>query len=687
MMEKRSTVFAGAEELPLWRRTSTRSAAWSRILSTSPYLTRQIKYGIRDMPSVPFTEGIVLPIIPQTEEDKEFARMDISEGISGRIYEELSKDYVEERVKKGLMVSSAFVVWQGEEKKGRFVINFHRQSKHWAKGSIKMETIPSFALEMERDDFMFSFDIKAGYRHFYLHPSMRDYFMFRYENRYFRCIALPFGWGRSPLWFTKFMRPLVEHMRATLGYRVLPYIDDFLVAPSRPGRASTERDARRARTRLSSLLDHLGLVRKVGKGCWEGSRQIEHLGMYLDSSKMRVFVADSKVRRVRQLAQAMLLRAQRNRRLVPVNDIRRFCGVCISLTLAFPLSRFYTRSLFFDMSARGSRDARFARWRLAPGEVRARGSRGQEGNYVRLSHQSLRDLRFWRCLTRGEGRELQPASASLTMHADAANVGYGGTLGYDAHPGSRGLWEAQGFWSAEERQQSITLRELRAVRLLLQKSFASYVSDPKVKKILLHEDNSAVVHILNSMVSASPSMMSELRKLRMLLQGLGVRLEAKWIPSAVNRFADALSRTWDPGDIHASRHLTDSIARQFHLDPQSFMVQPLNETRPSRLKQIQDQLREPWSDNRCRLWNPTFDFLPIVVKKIEQEKASGILIAPIWPAQPWFARLRGLPAQFHPLDWPTSTALRGTGINPAWRLVAVEIRFDKPGWPAYDRPF
>jgi hypothetical protein len=40
------------------------------------------------------------------------------------------------------------VVWQGEgsERKGRFVINFARQSRNWPKGSVKMETLPGLAL-------------------------------------------------------------------------------------------------------------------------------------------------------------------------------------------------------------------------------------------------------------------------------------------------------------------------------------------------------------------------------------------------------------------------------------------------------------------------------------------------------------------------------------------------------------
>lgn len=80
------------------------------------------------------------------------------------------------KVEKGKTFSSAFVVLQGyaEEKKGRIVVNLAKQSKHCPKGSINMETVPLFSLEVEKGEQLLSFDIKAGYRHFFLHPDMRD---------------------------------------------------------------------------------------------------------------------------------------------------------------------------------------------------------------------------------------------------------------------------------------------------------------------------------------------------------------------------------------------------------------------------------------------------------------------------------------------------------------------------------
>lgn len=95
-----------------------RTVAWQRILGTNPYLTRKIKYGIKVIPSLPCTKRVILPVISQTEADKEFAQEDIRKGLQGQIYEKITGNYAQEKVEGGLIVSSSFVVWQGD-KKGR----------------------------------------------------------------------------------------------------------------------------------------------------------------------------------------------------------------------------------------------------------------------------------------------------------------------------------------------------------------------------------------------------------------------------------------------------------------------------------------------------------------------------------------------------------------------------------------
>lgn len=104
--------------------------------------------------------------------------------------------------------------------------------------------------------------------------------------------------------------------------------------------------------------------------------------------------------------------------------------------------------------------------------------------------------------------------------------------------------------------------------------------------LFFHEDNQAVSQVLNSMVSASPSIMSDLRKLQKLLTSLRVNLDVRWVLLAVNRYADSLSRTWDPGGFQVSQTLLQSIQYHYLLDSSAFCARPMNEALSARLKHI-----------------------------------------------------------------------------------------------------
>lgn len=199
--------------------------------------------------------------------------------------------------------------------------------KRWRKGSVKMESISEFAMSIEKGDYFLSFDIKSGYRHFRLAPAMRHWFIFLYEGRYYQCVSLPFGWGRSPRWFTHFMIPFVQELRQ-LRYRVLSYLDDFFAAPSPYGQASTLADCAAARRQIDRLMSSLALVRHPTKGEWEGAQVVEHLGVVVDSVQMRFFVAERKVSKVKLFAGKILKTVRNGRRWVQKCLLTHVCGVC-----------------------------------------------------------------------------------------------------------------------------------------------------------------------------------------------------------------------------------------------------------------------------------------------------------------------------------------------------------------------
>lgn len=123
-------------------------------------------------------------------------------------------------------------------------------------------------------------------------------------------------------------------------------------------------------------------------------------------------------------------------------------------------------------------------------------------------------------------------------------------------------------------------------------------------------------------------MMEELRKLLKLLYSLVIHIEARWLPSAVNLIAESLSHTWSPGYIRISQRLLCSICRQYGLNAPKFRLRSMNESLVACLKVVKEQLTQAWGDDFCRLWNPPFDFLRLVIRKIEQKGSSGILLAP-----------------------------------------------------------
>jgi hypothetical protein len=127
-----------------------------------------------------------------------------------------------------------------------------------------METLLKYALELERGEKMASFDIQAGYRHFRLAPQMRDWFLFRDDGRFYRRIALPFGWDRRQMWFSQLMVSIVRKLRNQ--YRVLAYLDDFLICPVKAGRVASMRDCRKTTQVIDKLLSSLGLTRVLPPG-------------------------------------------------------------------------------------------------------------------------------------------------------------------------------------------------------------------------------------------------------------------------------------------------------------------------------------------------------------------------------------------------------------------------------------
>lgn len=252
---------------------------------------------------------------------------------------------------------------------------------------------------LKNGDHLITFEIKRFYRHMYLHPDVRDFFKFRYAERVYRYLAMPFWWERSGLLFAKFLRPFFRHLWDKCGFHDLPYIDDFIISPSPPGgfdgviRGSLPSDSYSPRQQpWPNPQRREGILGR-------GSTHLTPWVLFY-TQDLWVFVQERKGDRIRSLYQYILHPIQRNRRNVSHELVRHFFGVGFSISLSIPLARFYSRSLFTDIAS-AERCARDPSPRGAPRSELSRPSRFHAYLRARLRAGEHRGL--GRILQRGCG--------------------------------------------------------------------------------------------------------------------------------------------------------------------------------------------------------------------------------------------------------------------------------------------
>lgn len=119
----------------------------------------------------------------------------------------------------------------------------------------------------------------------------------------------------------------------------------------------------------------------------------------------------------------------------------------------------------------------------------------------------------------------------MELTKDACLSGWGSVMD--------GRLPAYGVYGPERASEPINLKELVAVLLAIE-SFPAAVARSGL--IPARCDNMVVVAVLKAMVFRSAALMVKLRRTVSLLSRLGCRLEASWLPTAENVWAEKLSR-------------------------------------------------------------------------------------------------------------------------------------------------
>jgi len=403
----------------------------------------------------------------------------------------------------------------------------------------------------------------------------------------------------------------------------------------------------------------LGLARNEKKGAWEPVQVLEHLGLEIDTVRGEFRAPAAKLASIAKLAKTIQGRAARNKRWIPVKTLASLAGKAQFLYLAIPAARFYLRELHNVTSTRTS-------WT---------GS-------VQITNQLARDLRWWASVpTHSNGRSLFKVVETAYLHTDSSDYGWGGVL--------NDLKTARGFWYDLDRASHITFKELKAVRLAIE----SFLPDLMGRSVLLHEDNQAVVSVLTHYTTRSPQMMVELRKLWYILDSNSIQLRPRYIRSAANIWADALSRELDMSDWQLNPkifryvdklwgpHTVDRFASM-----ENAMVPRYNSRWLDPRSEGVDCLR--FSDHTWRAennWaNPPWELLEDLVLKLKQSRAPATVVVPAWQHTAWFQQLQGMASEMilyppsHDLFFPGRLGERAGVGMPHWNVAIFRLE-SRPG--------
>lgn len=486
----------------------------------------------------------------------------------------------------------------------RFILNLKALNKFIETTHFKMEDHRTAARLLPRSGFMANIDLKEAYLLVPIVKKHRKYLRFEFDGNCYEFNAMPYGLSVAPRVFTKLMKELMNHLRSK-GYMSVIYLDDVLCI----GNSYTE--CKHNINKTLDLLQCLGFVINYDKSNLEPRQVCRFLGFIYNSVDMTLSLPEEKRKGIMQLVKKFITLPR-----CSIRELSQFIGV---LTAACPAIRYgwvYTKTL--------ERQKYLALHRYGDFEAK-----------IKLSSVILPDLQWWEQNIMSTNNVLrQDKNFDLEIFTDASKSGWGAFC-----DGER----ASGGWKDEESSLHINHLELLAVFLGL-KCFANTHSNCS---ILLRVDNTTALCYINRMGGIRFPHLSNLAKeIWQWCEMRKIVLFASYINTYENVEADHESRKtndteWELSygafqkivatlgnpeiDLFASR--TNAKCNQYiswKPDPDAITI---------------DAFTISWHKKFFYAF-PPFALILKCLRKIINDKATGILVFPYWPGQAWFPLLK-----------------------------------------------
>eukprot|EP00117_Sycon_ciliatum_P013786 scpid46822/ scgid14313/ Transposon Ty3-I Gag-Pol polyprotein; Gag3-Pol3; Transposon Ty3-2 TYA-TYB polyprotein; Capsid protein; p24; Spacer peptide p3; Nucleocapsid protein p11; Ty3 protease; p16; Spacer peptide J; Reverse transcriptase/ribonuclease H; p55; Integrase p52; Integrase p49 len=284
----------------------------------------------------------------------------------------------------------------------RLIINLRRLNQNVVAPRFRYENISSLPETVQPGDWCTSIDLRNGFYHVPIHPESRPYLGFAWRGNFYQFRVLPFGLAVSPWAFTKKMRQVLKHVRASLPGRAASYVDDWLLVAA----------SKEASDRLTGLI---GVNRRIVLPAWSPDQQgevkpvpgTEHQvprhGDPHGRSACSHQDPGGQTPNDQEVRTGRILRQAEEAGTVPTRTLAQLAGRITAATKAAAPARLMLRAVYRDI-----------------------GSATSWSSSVRLSPQSRKDLlRIRDQLQDWNGRYLSIPTPSIAVTTDASDYGWG----------------------------------------------------------------------------------------------------------------------------------------------------------------------------------------------------------------------------------------------------------------------
>ena len=167
------------------------------------------------------------------------------------------------------------------------VVNFKNLNKFIPYKRFKMEGLHYLKFVLDQDNLLCKLDLKEAYFLVLINKNSQNFVRFQWSGNLYEFLCLCFGLESVPRNFTKLLKVPIALLRH-VNIRIIIYLDDMLLN----GRTLPEILV--ARDTLIFLLQHLGFMINFKKLLLRPVKQIEFLGLVIDTKKMTFALSEKQ---------------------------------------------------------------------------------------------------------------------------------------------------------------------------------------------------------------------------------------------------------------------------------------------------------------------------------------------------------------------------------------------------------